>query len=160
MTEPELEEPELEEPELEEPERRWWFWPCQLLWVVLTPFVFPLLLIAAIISIPVEFILQIRQRCRETGYRARLAAEGRLLPWADVDVHLRNGTGTLIVEHCSPRGPVRDWWTEDDIIGNAPVSLPSAIAELPAESDLEKLLAYSRECRDRHLDEQNGLAKL
>jgi hypothetical protein len=149
------------EPAADKSERlQWWFWPYWLLCMLLSPLIFAVLLIATIVSVPLEFIYRLQQNRREKDMCARLVSEGRFVQWSDVETHLQNGTGTLIVQHRSPKGPVRDWWTADDIIGNAPLLLPAALAEMPAETDLELLQTYASQCCERYLDEENGSAKL
>ena len=139
---------------------QWWFWPYWLLCMILSPVIFAVLLVAVLVSIPFDFIRRIKQKRREKDICNRLVSEGRFAKWIDVESRLKDGSGTLIVQHCSPKGPIREWWTDDDIIGDAPISLPGALSEMPAESELEMLQTYARECSQRYLDEETGLAKL
>jgi hypothetical protein len=50
---------------------------------------------------------------------------------------LKAGEGTLIVEHRTPKGPIREWWTEDDLVAASPVRLPVCVTSPPDEDRLQ-----------------------
>ncbi len=134
----------------------WW----ELLFIpVMLPLIFISLLVLAVLSVPAEVVYGLRQRRREKELRPRLAAVGRVMDWAEVETKLVVGDGTLVVEHCSPKGPVREWWTADDLVAAAPVTLPTSI-RAPAEDGLTQLQDYAASCAVRYLDHDAGSACL
>lgn len=116
----------------------------------------PLLIIGTIISIPFSILYFIVQDIKEHTLSRDLKSRGRYIPWSQVEHEISQGSGTLIVEHFSPKGPIREWWTEEDVIGTAPVTLPSSF---PAE-DVEGLRFYAQACIERYTDMKTGGAKL
>jgi hypothetical protein len=82
------------------------------------------------------------------------------MEWSEVEVKLRAGEGTLIIEHRSPKGPIREWWAADDLIGASPVPLPASVKAPLAEGPLESLREYAASCAARYLDVESGSAKL
>jgi hypothetical protein len=100
---------------------------------------------------------------KENQIRKKLIAQGRYKPWATISEKLSLGQGTLIVQ-CSTIngggyfGPIRIWWTEDDIIECSPVELPASIED--KYSDDEKVIEYSRLCALRYVNIESGIAFL
>jgi hypothetical protein len=139
---------------------RWWFWPYWLLCMVLSPLIFLVFLIVAVVSIPVEFYHRLRQQRQEKQLRPRLAAAGRFMEWPEVEAKLRAGEGTLIVEHRSPKGPIREWWAENDLIAASPVPLPASLKSPPAEAQLKPLQEFAAASAARYTDLASGTAKL
>ncbi len=82
------------------------------------------------------------------------------MPVSLLDEMLNSGTGTLIIEHLSSQGFVREWWTAEDVIGNAPVPLPVTPILLPDENYSTALHAYALSCMQRYTDPTTGIAKL
>jgi hypothetical protein len=124
------------------------------------PLFFIFLLVMAVASVPIEFVHRLRQQREEKQLRPRLAAAGRFMEWPEVEAKLRAGEGTLIIEHRSPKGPIREWWAADDLIAAAPVPLPTSLKSPPAEGQLEPLREYAASCEARYLDVDSGWAKL
>jgi hypothetical protein len=135
----------------------WWEW---LFAPIMMPLFFIVLFVLAVASIPVEFVYRLRQQREEKKLRPRLAAAGRFLEWQEVEAKLRDGEGTLVIEHRSPKGPIREWWTSDDLIGASPVRLPASLQSLPGEQDFGLLREYAASCASRYLDVESGTAKL
>jgi hypothetical protein len=139
----------------------WLFAPIMtLLLFIMTPLLFIFLLVMAFVSIPLEFVYRLRQQREEMKIRPRLGAAGRFLEWAAVEAKLRAGEGTLIVEHLSPKGPIREWWTEDDLIAPAPVSLPRSLKSPLSAEQLHPMQEYAATCARRYTDVATGAAKL
>jgi hypothetical protein len=82
------------------------------------------------------------------------------MEWAKVEAKLQSGEGTLIVEHRSPQGPIREWWAADDLIAASPVPLPVSLKSPPAEGHFEPLRDYAANCAARYVDVESGVAKL
>jgi hypothetical protein len=111
-------------------------------------------------SIPVAFGIQLRKRWREKSLRRRLAAAGRVLPASQLDAKLASGEGTLIIEHLLPMDFLREWWTEDDVIGRSTVPLPTSPLMLPEGRELTLLHAYATWCMSKYTNPMTGTAQL
>lgn len=135
----------------------WWEW---LFAPIMMPLFFVFLLVMAVVSIPVELVYRLRLNRQEKQLRPRLAAVGRVMEWTEVEAKLKAGEGTLIVEHCSPKGPIREWWTGDDLAGQAPVPLPASLKSPPEEGQLQQLHEYAKTCAARYVVIEGGTARL
>lgn len=135
----------------------WWEW---LFGPVIIPAFILFLIAAAVVSLPWGLVIRARRRSQERRLISRLSAVGRYLDWPDVEARLRAGEGTLIIEHCSPKGPVREWWTADDIIAEAPVPLPQSLKTPVEDAILDVLVEFAQTCSSKYLDEKDGIAKL
>jgi hypothetical protein len=135
----------------------WWEW---LFVPIMTPLGIVFLLVAAVVSVPVEFVWRLRQQRAEKQLRARLAAAGRFIDWDAVEAGLKASAGTLIIEHRSPKGPIREWWTEDDLVAAAPVPLPTSLVSPPEEGQLRPIQEYAKVCSARYVDIEAGTARL
>ncbi|HKB41650.1 MAG TPA: hypothetical protein VKD72_34820 [Gemmataceae bacterium] len=133
----------------------WWEW---LFAPLLMPLFLVLLLLMVVVSVPIELGRQLVMYRREKQLPKRLAEHGHFLDWPDLKRRLEAGEGTLIVEHCALHGPIREWWTEDDVIASAPAALPKSIRSLGDE--LEVLRDFSRTCAGKYVDLASGTAKL
>jgi hypothetical protein len=127
---------------------------------LMVPLFFVALLVLAVASVPVEFVCRLRQHRREKQLRPRLTAAGRVMAWSEVEAKLRAGEGTLIIEHRGPKGPIREWWTADDVGAASPIPLPASLKSPPVEGQLEPLRAYAASCAARYVDVESGSARL
>lgn len=131
----------------------WWEW-------LFLPIVVPLLLLALlVIGPPLLIVSRFRAWRLEKKIRSRLVAVGRTIEWAAVETHLNAGTGTLIVEHCSYAGPIREWWTEDDLLAGSPVPLPTSLDSPPDDGQMQQYLEHAKFCAKRYVDTDEGIAK-
>lgn len=144
--------------EVEKEKPPWWkpflifLAPLWLLGLLLLP-------IAMLISIPISSRLKRRMERQEKALKNQLKDVGRFVDWTEVESKLERGEGTLIVEYCFPKGPVREWWTEDDVIGNAPRALSdSTDADLDRRTD--RLADYARSCVVRYVNLDSGIASI
>jgi hypothetical protein len=112
-----------------------------------------------VLFIVLDFLARILIYREEKRLRHKLGLVGRFIPWADVEAKFSAGTGTLIVEHRGPKGPIREWWTEDDLIAASPVSLPESLKSPPNEEVVEPHKQYSKQCATRYVDLEAGSAK-
>jgi hypothetical protein len=140
----------------------WWEWLIGplVLPLVYLPFLFlaPVLLVIGLVSIPISAGFQFLQYRREGKLRSRLVLAGRYMSWPELEGKLEAGEGTLIVEHRSPKGPIREWWTKDDVIGCSPVPLPvSWMAR--SQDQLAPLHDYAKECAAKYCDVDEGTAR-
>ena len=83
----------------------------------------PVLLAAALFSIPYVFIAGIYVAIRERRLFSRLRSSDRTLCWPEVEQRLRDGCGTLIDAQAQKQG-LRLWWTPDDVTTLTPFPLP------------------------------------
>jgi hypothetical protein len=110
--------------------------------------------------IPILLGLQLRGRWREKWLRRRLVWVGRSISATQLDAKLSSGEGTLIIEHLSSKRILREWWTEDDLIGHSPVPLPTSPI-LPRDgTQSTSLHAYAMSCATKYTDPTTGIAKL
>jgi hypothetical protein len=118
-----------------------------------------LLGLAAVAWIMLDHVPRIRMSVEERRLRRQLTERGRFLDWTQVAEHLRQGQGTLIVQHLSPKGPIREWWVEEDLVSHPPVPLPRLVrAPVPVEQ-VDALRAHARVCAAL-VDVESGAAAL
>ena len=117
----------------------------------------PLLLVAALLSIPYVFIAGIWIAIRERRLFRRLRSSHRTLRWPQVEQHLRDGTGTLIIEQAQKQS-LRLWWTPDDVTAETPFPAPPF-------DELNLFFADPKQpfvawCFERYLSPATGTASL
>jgi hypothetical protein len=83
----------------------------------------PLLLVAGVLSIPYTMVSRRVQSRRERRFAHTMMAAGRTIDWERFTSEINAGHGTLIVERFSFKGPVRLWWTREDIYEVCPYPL-------------------------------------
>src|ERR1700690_1130714 len=83
----------------------------------------PILAIGACFVIPYIFILRWVRHLREHRFHKRMRSCGRLISWADFLRTMRGSTGTCIEERFSPKGPVRFWWTPENVHKESPYEI-------------------------------------
>jgi hypothetical protein len=110
--------------------------------------------------VALDFLARILIYREEKRLRHKLRLVGRFISWADIEAKFSAGTGTLIVEHRGPKGPIREWWTEDDVIAASPVLLLASLKSPPKEEVVEPHKQYSKLCSTRYVDLESGSAKV
>jgi hypothetical protein len=80
----------------------------------------PVLLVGAGLVISSAAILRWKRKREEHGLRAAMKAQGRVVSWTEFLEKMRSSGGTCIEERFSPKGPVRFWWTQDDVSAKSP----------------------------------------
>src|SRR5215472_4222355 len=83
----------------------------------------PLLLVGGVLSIPYTAIAKRVRSRRERRFTNSRKANGRTIDWAQFRLEINNDHGTLLVERFSFKGPVRMWWTADNIYQVCPYPL-------------------------------------
>ncbi len=131
----------------------WWEWLFYPIVFVITICFF---VVASILAIPVRVISDIASLSTERKMKDRLIKSGRFVADDELKRHLDDGSGTLIVVHESPKGPIREWWTEDDVIGNAPLSLPDKFDDCLVDD----LTVFAERCLEKYVDPTEGSAVL
>ncbi len=83
--------------------------------LLFSPLVVPLMLIAGTISIPWTKVWRNKMKRREDRFAESMKRSGRAMDWAHFVRELEGENGMLIVERFSFKGPIRLWWTRDDL---------------------------------------------
>lgn len=109
--------------------------------------------ILAVVALPWILPLYLHDR----RIKRELAKAGRFLKNREFAARLTAGDGTLIAVQ-DYMGRTIHWWTEEDVIGNAPVTLPPRNAIDSARS--EALRLYAERCLARYIDYESGIALL
>jgi hypothetical protein len=115
----------------------------------------PMLFFAAAVSVPVGAVAQWRSARSERRFRSEMEVVGRTLDWQQFIQQLYSVNGTLIVERFSFKGPIRWWWTGENVFELC----PSPLADWLSMSSDEKLRAGAEWCWTRFVG-PNGEAKL
>jgi hypothetical protein len=110
----------------------------------------------AVIAVPLSFIPRWRQKHREITFRALLKSRGRLINWQEFFRSMRDSGGTCIEEKFSARGPVRFWWTPDDVASES----PHEIIDWFTMRKGRRGDAFVRWCRERYTNADTGAAVL
>lgn len=88
--------------------------------VVLGVAIMPVLLAGAGLAVSSATVLRWVRRREEHSLRAAMKRQGRVLSWAGFLDKMRSAGGTCIEERFSPKGPVRFWWTQQDLFAESP----------------------------------------
>jgi hypothetical protein len=123
-----------------------------LLGVVSIPFILAL----ACLAIPYIILLNWWRQHREHTLRLRMREQGRLINWQEFLRHLRERGGTCIEEKFSPKGPVRFWWTAEDVGRQSPYTIIDWFTMRKGRQHEP----FIRWCRSRYTDAAGGSALL
>ena len=80
----------------------------------------PALFVLGVLSIPYTMVTTAVSDRRERKFRNSMRTAGRTMDWASFMREINSGRGTLIVERFSFKGPVRMWWTEENVYEACP----------------------------------------
>jgi hypothetical protein len=83
----------------------------------------PALLVGTALSIPYTAITRGLRARRERRFSNSMRMNGRTIEWARFIREIKDGHGTMIVERFSPKGPIRMWWTADNVYELCPYPL-------------------------------------
>ncbi len=83
----------------------------------------PLLLVGSVLSIPYTIVWRGVKSRRERRFANSMKADGRIIDWEHFIPEITAGHGTLIVERFSFKGPIRMWWTREDVYEACPYPL-------------------------------------
>ncbi len=128
-----------------------------VLWFVASPFTAAFLLVVAVASVPYRLVLYVFDRRSEQRFMEAMEAVGRRMPWLDFKRAVEDERGTVIREELRKvQGPVRWWWTPDNV---------EAIVMSPPEHELapwqgEGWREYSQWCFERYTHPAAGSALL
>ena len=116
----------------------------------------PFLLVGACLAIPFSFVAGWLRQHREHAFRMRMKSRGKLKPWPEFVRDLRDTGGTCIEEKFSAKGPVRFWWTREDVYRESPYEI---IDWFTMRKGL-KGTQFAHWCRERYTDAGKGSAVL
>jgi hypothetical protein len=123
---------------------------------VLGVLLIPVLAVAAVLAVPFVFVLKWVRQHREHSFRLRMKSRGRLMTWAEFLRTMRDSGGTCIEERFSPKGPVRFWWTAEDVYGESPYPISDWFTMRKGR----KAEPFIRWCRERYTGANDGRAVL
>lgn len=83
----------------------------------------PVMIAGACLAIPYTVGARWLRLHREHKLRLLMKTQGRLIAWAEFVRLIREQGGTCIEEKFSPKGPVRFWWTADDVERESPYEI-------------------------------------
>lgn len=83
----------------------------------------PLLLVGGVLSVPYTMVSRRVRSRRERRFANTMKTDGRIIEWERFVAEVNAGHGTLIVERFSFKGPIRLWWTREDVYEVCPYPL-------------------------------------
>lgn len=116
----------------------------------------PVILVSACLALPFSFVMRWLRKHREHRFRMQMKSRGRLKPWPELVRELRETGGTCIEEKFSPKGPVRFWWTREDVYRESPYEI---IDWFTMRKGL-KGVPFVHWCRERYTNAEMGSAVL
>ena len=111
----------MQTPETEKPQEQKYF--ARRLGAIIGILLIPVLMLAACFAIPYIFVLRWMRQRRERKFKWLMKSQGRLITWPDLQRHMHVAGGTCIEERFSPKGPVRFWWTQEDVYKESPYEI-------------------------------------
>jgi len=87
---------------------------------ILGPLMVPFLFVGVCLAAPYVFVMRWRQQRREDALKSLMKSRGRFIGWKEFVRAMRESGGTCIEEKFSAKGPVRFWWTPENVFGESP----------------------------------------
>jgi hypothetical protein len=116
----------------------------------------PVLLAGACLAVPYTVGARWFRLHREHRLRLLMKSRGRLIPWSEFVRAMREQGGTCIEEKFSPKGPVRFWWTPEDVQSQSPHEIIDWFTMRKGRQH-EPFVHW---CRARYTNSENGIAVL
>src|ERR1700722_4782000 len=123
-----------------------------ILGLLLVPFLF----IGACFAAPYVLFLRWRQQRREDALKSLMKSQGRFIAWAEFVRTMRESGGTCIEERFSAKGPVRFWWTPENVYGET----SHATIDWFTMRKGGRYVPFILWCRDRYTKSDGGSAVL
>jgi len=123
-----------------------------VLGVLLVPFV----AFGALVALPSIVVVRWMRQHREHTFRMRMKSRGRLMPWGEFVRVMHGQGGTCIEERFTPKGPVRFWWTPEDVHGESPYPIIDWFTMRKGR----KAEPFIHWCRERYTAPDRGSAVL
>jgi hypothetical protein len=108
------------------------------------------------IAFPYILILRWMRQHGEHSFRMKMKSRGRLMPWQEFLRSMHEAGGTCIEERFSPKGPVRFWWTQEDVPGQSPYPIIDWFTMRKGR----QAEPFIRWCRERYTGADGGRAVL
>lgn len=118
--------------------------------------VIPVAVGVAAVAIPLSFVPRWLLKHREHAFRMKMKSAGRLISWQDFLRSMRDSGGTCIEEKFSPKGPVRFWWTAEDVASESPHEIIDWFTMRKGRKGVE----FVGWCRERYTNGEKGTAVL
>jgi hypothetical protein len=119
--------------------------------------IIPGLLVLAGLAIPYALVAAPIQRVRERRFRSRMRALDRVMEWPDFRRAADEPLGTLIIERHSLKGPVRWWWTADNLYNACPFAVVNWLDGLWNDERYRPLAEW---CHNLYTSPEAGVALL
>jgi hypothetical protein len=116
----------------------------------------PVAVVGAALVIPIHFATRWTRQHGEHKLRLLMKSRGRLINWQEFLRRMREEGGTCIEERFSPRGPVRFWWTPENVGHESPY----AIIDWFTMRKGRGAEPFIRWCRERYTSADSGSAVL
>jgi len=116
----------------------------------------PFAAVGALLAAPSLVIVQWMRQHREHSFRMRMKSRGRLMPWGEFVRTMRGREGTCIEERFSPKGPVRFWWTPENVQSESPYPIIDWFNMRKGQ----KAEPFIHWCRQRYTAAEDGSAVL
>jgi hypothetical protein len=116
----------------------------------------PVFALLAFVAVPYIFVLRWVRQHHEHSFRLRMKSRGRLMTWVDFLRAMHSDGGTCIEERFSPKGPVRFWWTAEDVYCESPYPIIDWFTMRKGR----KAEPFIRWCRERYTGADAGRAVL
>lgn len=124
--------------------------------VLLEVALIPVAVGVAAVALPLSFVPRWMQTRREGTFRALLKSRGRFISWQEFLRSMREAGGTCIEEKFSPKGPVRFWWTPEDVYRESPYEIIDWFTMRKGRRG-EQFVQW---CRERYTNAETGTAVL
>jgi hypothetical protein len=124
--------------------------------MILEVLMIPVLAVGACLAIPFGFLTRWMRQHREHKLRLLMKSRGRLIPWADLLRAMHEQGGTCIEERFSPKGPVRFWWTPENVYCESPYEIIDWFTMRKGRG----AEPFIRWCRERYTNPNGGSAVL
>jgi hypothetical protein len=116
----------------------------------------PALLLAGAVSVPFSLVGGRIQRRRELAFRKLIQTRGRAIEWATFARAAAENRGTLLIERHSLKGPVRWWWTSENVYEIC----PHPMVDWMTMANEPGFRSTSEWFRQRYTDPEQGRALL
>jgi hypothetical protein len=118
--------------------------------------VLPVLVAGAVLAVPFGFLTRWTREHREHKLRMLMKSRGRLITWTELLRAMREKGGTCIEERFSPKGPVRFWWTPENVYRESPYEIIDWFTMRKGRA----AEPFIRWCRERYTSAEAGSAVL
>ena len=117
----------------------------------------PFLAIAGVLSFPVIGVLFVYFSLSERRFVKQMKSLNRMMDWPRFLHSVEKKQGTVIEEWLSEKGPVRRWWTADDVTNISPYGLPEHGVEAVFDRQFDPFCSW---CYENYTNDRTGKALL